>query len=87
METVDLERRIRDYVIPDIRKKYHITGQYLSLEAAAEVIQIVRLGLRVTGGGGSLPRRNSSNSGLYWRTRYTSNSDPGQAGNKTSYQQ
>jgi hypothetical protein len=49
MEPSDLGRRIRDYVIPDIRKKYHITGQYLSLEAAVEVIQVVRLGLLTAG--------------------------------------
>jgi hypothetical protein len=49
MEPFDLGRRIRDFVIPDIRKKYHITGQYLSLEAAAEVIQVVRLGLLTAG--------------------------------------
>jgi hypothetical protein len=49
MEPSDLGRRIRDYVIPDMRKKYHITGQYLSLEAAVEVIQIVRLGLLTAG--------------------------------------
>jgi hypothetical protein len=51
MEPFDLGRRIRDVIIPHIRKKYHITGQYLSLEAAAEVIQMVRLGLRVAGFG------------------------------------
>jgi hypothetical protein len=51
METFDLGRRIRDVVIPHIRKKYHITGQYLSLEAAAEVIQVVRLSLLVAGFG------------------------------------
>jgi hypothetical protein len=44
MEAFDLGRRIRDFIIPNIRKKYHITGQYLSLVAAAEVIQVVRLG-------------------------------------------
>ena len=49
METVDLGRRIRDFIIPNIRKKYHITGQYLSLAAAAEVIQVVRLGLLAAG--------------------------------------
>jgi len=49
METVDLGRRIRDFIIPHIRKKYHITGQYLSLEAAAEVIQVVRLCLLAAG--------------------------------------
>jgi len=49
METFDLERRIRDFIIPNIRKKYHITGQYLSLVAAAEVIQVVRLGLLAAG--------------------------------------
>jgi len=51
MEPSDLGRRIRDYVIPDVRKKYHITGQYLSLEAAVEVIQVVRLGLLTAGFG------------------------------------
>ena len=51
MEPFDLGRRIRDIIIPHIRKKYHITGQYLTLEAAAEVIQVVRLGLRVAGFG------------------------------------
>ena len=51
MEPFDLGRRIRDVIIPHIRKKYHITGQYLSLEAAAEVVQTVRLGLLVTGFG------------------------------------
>jgi len=51
MEPFDLGRRIRDVIIPHIRKKYHITGQYLSLEAAAEVIQVVRLGLLVAGFG------------------------------------
>ena len=49
MELSDLGRRIRDYVIPEVRKKYHITGQYLSLEAAIEVIQVVRLGLLTAG--------------------------------------
>ena len=49
MEPSDLGRRIRDYVIPEIRRKYHITGQYLSLEAAIEVIQVVRLGFLTTG--------------------------------------
>jgi len=51
METFDLGRRIRDVIIPHIRKKYHITGQYLSLVAAAEVIQVVRLGLLAAGFG------------------------------------
>src|SRR5215831_17091124 len=51
MEPFDLGRRIRDIIIPHMRKKYHITGQYLSLEAAAEVIQVVRLGLRAAGFG------------------------------------
>ena len=51
METSDLGRRIRDFIIPNIRKKYHITGQYLSLAAAAEVIQVVRLGLLAAGFG------------------------------------
>jgi hypothetical protein len=51
METFELGRRIRDFIIPNIRKKYHITGQYLSLAAAAEVIQVVRLGLLATGFG------------------------------------
>ena len=51
METFDLGRRIRDFIIPNIRKKYHITGQYLSLAAAAEVIQVVRLGLLAAGFG------------------------------------
>src|SRR5262249_44006632 len=49
MEAFDLGRRIRDFIIPSIRKKYHITGQYLSLAAAAEVIQVVRLGLLAAG--------------------------------------
>ena len=51
METFALGRQIRDYIIPHIRKKYHITGQYLSLAAAAEVIQVVRLGLLAAGVG------------------------------------
>jgi hypothetical protein len=51
MEAFDLGRRIRDFIIPNIRKKYHITGQYLSLAAAAEVIQVVRLGLLAAGFG------------------------------------
>ena len=51
METFALGRRIRDSIIPNIRKKYHITGQYLSLAAAAEVIQVVRLGLLAAGVG------------------------------------
>lgn len=51
MEAFDLGRRIRDFIIPHIRKKYHITGQYLSLVAAAEVIQIVRFGLLAAGCG------------------------------------
>src|SRR5215813_13957924 len=49
METFAVGRQIRDYIIPHIRKKYHITGQYLSLAAAAEVIQVVRLGLLAAG--------------------------------------
>jgi len=51
MEIFELGRRIRDIIIPYIRKKYHITGQYLSLAAAAEVIQVVRLGLLAAGVG------------------------------------
>jgi hypothetical protein len=51
MEAFDLGRRIRDFIIPNVRKKYHITGQYLSLVAAAEVIQVVRLGLLAAGCG------------------------------------
>ena len=51
MEAFDLGRRIRDVIIPHMRKKYHITGQYLSLAAAAEVIQVVRLGLLAAGVG------------------------------------
>jgi hypothetical protein len=51
MEAFDLGRRTRDFIIPNIRKKYHITGQYLSLAAAAEVIQVVRLGLLAAGCG------------------------------------
>ena len=51
METFDLGRRIRDFIIPNIRKKYHITGQYLSVAAAAEVIQVVRLGFLAAGFG------------------------------------
>ena len=51
MEPFNVGRRIRDFVIPHVRKKYHITGQYLSLEAAAEVIQVVRLGLLAAGFG------------------------------------
>jgi hypothetical protein len=51
METFALGRQIRNYIIPHIRKKYHITGQYLSLAAAAEVIQVVRLGLLAAGFG------------------------------------
>jgi hypothetical protein len=51
MEPFNLGRRIRDFVIPHVRKKYHITGQYLSLEAAAEVIQVVRFGLLTAGFG------------------------------------
>lgn len=51
METFALGRQIRNYIIPHIRKKYHITGQYLSLGAAAEVIQVVRLGLLAAGFG------------------------------------
>jgi len=51
METLTLGRRTRDYIIPNIRKKYHITGQYLSLAAAAEVIQVVRLGCLAAGVG------------------------------------
>jgi hypothetical protein len=51
METFALGSQIRDYIIPHIRKKYHITGQYLSLAAAAEVIQVVRLGLLAAGFG------------------------------------
>src|SRR5437667_6304069 len=51
MEPFDLGRRIRDIIIPHMRKKYHITGQYLSLAAAAEVIQVVRLGLLTAGFG------------------------------------
>ena len=51
MEAFDLGRRIRDFIIPNIRKKYHITGQFLSLAAAAEVIQVVRLGLLAAGFG------------------------------------
>jgi hypothetical protein len=49
MEAFALGRRIRDLIIPHIRQKYHITGQYLSLAAAAEVIQVVRLGLLAAG--------------------------------------
>ena len=81
METFALGRRIRDSIIPNIRKKYHITGQYLSLAAAAEVIQVVRLGLLAAGVGNS-PRSNSSNSGLYLSPKYTSNSDPSPVGKK-----
>src|SRR4030095_1958857 len=51
MEALELGRRIRDFIIPNIRKKYHITGQYASLVAAAEVIQVVRLGLLAAGFG------------------------------------
>ena len=51
MEPFNVGRRIRDFVIPHVRTKYHITGQYLSLEAAAEVIQVVRLGLLAAGFG------------------------------------
>jgi hypothetical protein len=51
MEAFNLGRRIRDFIIPSIRKKYHITGQYLSLAAAAEVMQVVRLGFLVAGFG------------------------------------
>lgn len=51
MDTSDFERRIRDLVIPAIRKQYRVTGHYLSLEAAAEVIQVVRLGLLTAGWG------------------------------------
>jgi hypothetical protein len=51
MEPFNLGRRIRDFIIPHVRTKYHITGQYLSLEAAAEVIQVVRLGLLAAGFG------------------------------------
>jgi hypothetical protein len=47
----NFERRIRDLVIPAIRKQYRVTGHYLSLEAAAEVIQVVRLGLLAAGWG------------------------------------
>jgi hypothetical protein len=51
MQTFALGRQIRNYIIPHIRKKYHITGQYLSLAAAAEVIQVVRFGLLAAGVG------------------------------------
>ena len=51
MEAFELGRRIRDFIIPQIRRKYHITGQYLSLAAAAEVIHVVRLGLLAAGVG------------------------------------
>jgi hypothetical protein len=51
METFALGRQIRNYIIPHIRKKYHITGQYLSLAAAAEVIQVVRFDLLAAGVG------------------------------------
>jgi hypothetical protein len=51
LDTSDFERRIRDLVIPAIRKQYRVTGHYLNLEAAAEVIQVVRLGLLAAGWG------------------------------------
>jgi len=51
MEPFDLGRRIRDFIIPHMRQKHHITGQYLTLEAAAEAVQIVRLGLLAAGFG------------------------------------
>src|SRR5438128_729538 len=51
MKPFDLGRRTRDVIIPHMRKKYRITGQYLSLEAAAEAIQVVRLGLLAAGFG------------------------------------
>ena len=51
LDMSDFERRIRDLIIPAIRKQYRVTGHYLSLEAAAEVIQVVRLGLLAAGWG------------------------------------
>src|SRR5262245_50728292 len=51
METFDFGRRIRDVVLPEVRKTYHVTGHYLSLEAAAGVIAVVRLGLLSAGCG------------------------------------
>jgi len=51
METFDFGRRIRDVVVPDIRKTYRVSGHYLSLDAAAEVITVVRLGLLAAGNG------------------------------------
>jgi hypothetical protein len=51
LDTSDFERRIRDLVIPTIRKQYRVSGHSLSLEAAAEVIQVVRLGLLAAGWG------------------------------------
>jgi len=51
METFDFGRRIRDVVVPDIRKTYRVSGHYLSLDAAAEVITVVRLGLLAAGAG------------------------------------
>ena len=75
MEPSDLGRRIRDFIIPEVRKKYHITGQYLSLEAAVEVIQVVRLVSSPQGLGNS-PRSNSANSEPPLSPRYTSNLNP-----------
>jgi len=51
METFDFGRRIRDVVLPEVRKTYHATGHYLSLEAAAGAITVVRLGLLAAGCG------------------------------------
>jgi hypothetical protein len=51
LDMSDFERRIRDLIIPAIRQQYRVTGHYLSLEAAAEVIQVVRLGLLAAGWG------------------------------------
>jgi hypothetical protein len=51
METFDFGRRIRDVVLPEVRKTHHVTGHYLSLEAAAGVIEVVRLGLIAAGCG------------------------------------
>ena len=79
METFELGRRIRDFIIPNIRKKYHITGQYLSLAAAAEVIQVVRLGLLATGFG-ELTEEQLIELGTVLEPEYTSNSDPSQVG-------
>ena len=62
MEPFDLGRRIRDVIIPHIRRKHHITGQYLSLEAAAEAVHIVRLGL-ITAGLGDLTEEQLSEVG------------------------